>query len=97
MTRSYVARHVVGQGELPLPNLIQEIYEGDYAARTRAEIFSSDVSDSLREAVLRGRRGGRASLEKTLREVIELVMRCVVVQQASERTQVNCLQRRTRR
>jgi sugar phosphate isomerase/epimerase len=50
--RSFADRHVVGQGEIPLPALLQAIHQGGYHGAYTLEIFSEDVPDSLWETDL---------------------------------------------
>lgn len=50
--RSFADRHVVGQGEIPLPVLLQAIHRSGYRGAYTLEIFSEDVPDSLWEADL---------------------------------------------
>ncbi len=70
--RSFADRHIVGQGEIPLPILIQAIYESGYGGAYTLEIFSQDVPNSLWEADLPGViRESRIGLEKAWKEAIE--------------------------
>jgi sugar phosphate isomerase/epimerase len=50
--RSFEDRHVVGQGEIPLPELLRGTHEGGYRGAYTLEIFSNDVPDPLWEADL---------------------------------------------
>ncbi len=50
--RSFADRHVVGQGEIPLPALLRAIHQGGYGGTYTLEIFSKDVPDSLWETDL---------------------------------------------
>ncbi len=47
--RSFEDRHVVGRGEIPLPELIRAIQEAGYPGAYTLEIFSRNVPDSLWE------------------------------------------------
>ena len=48
--RSLADRHIVGQGEIPLPALIRAIHASGYRGAYVLEIFSSEVPDSLWDA-----------------------------------------------
>lgn len=50
--RSFADRHVVGQGEMPLPDLLQAVHESGYRGAYALEIFSQNVPDSLWESDL---------------------------------------------
>jgi sugar phosphate isomerase/epimerase len=68
--RSLEDRHVVGKGEIPLPDLIRATHETGYRGAYTLEIFSQDVPDSLWEreglaAVITERREG---LKRAFRE-----------------------------
>jgi sugar phosphate isomerase/epimerase len=70
--RSFADRHIVGQGEIPLPALIHAIHEGGYRDAYTLEILSSDVPNPLWNADLSEViRGSRAGLERAWREAFE--------------------------
>ncbi len=70
--RSVADRHVVGQGEIPLPSLIRAIHESGYRGAYVLEIFSSEVPDSLWDTDLSEViRDSRIGLEKAWREAVE--------------------------
>lgn len=70
--RSFADRHIVGQGEIPLPALIRAIHESGYRGAYMLEIFSGDVPNSLWDANLSGViNDSRLGLEKAWREAIE--------------------------
>jgi sugar phosphate isomerase/epimerase len=50
--RSFEDRHIVGQGDIPLPILIRAIRESGYRGAYTLEVFSSGVPDSLWESDL---------------------------------------------
>jgi sugar phosphate isomerase/epimerase len=70
--RSLADRHIVGQGEIPLPALIRAIHASGYRGAYVLEIFSSEVPDSLWDADLsRVVSDSRIGLEKAWREAVE--------------------------
>jgi sugar phosphate isomerase/epimerase len=70
--RSFADRHIVGQGEIPLPALIRAIHESGYRGPYALEILSQDVPDSLWDADLSEViRESRSGLEKAWREAVE--------------------------
>lgn len=70
--RSVADRHIVGQGEIPLPALIHAIHDSGYRGAYVLEIFSSEVPDSLWDADLSGVIGNsRIGLEKAWKEAVE--------------------------
>jgi sugar phosphate isomerase/epimerase len=70
--RSFADRHIVGQGEIPLPALIRTIHESGYRGPYTLEILSQDVPDSLWDADLcEVIRESRTGLEKAWREALE--------------------------
>ncbi len=70
--RSVADRHIVGQGEIPLPALIHAIHESGYRGAYVLEIFSSEVPDSLWDTDLSEViRDSRIGLEKAWREAFE--------------------------
>ncbi len=71
--RSAADRHIVGQGEIPLPALIRAIHDSGYRGAYVLEIFSSEVPDSLWDAELSGVvSDSRIGLERAWREAVEL-------------------------
>jgi len=71
--RSAADRHIVGQGEIPLPALIRAIHDSGYRGAYVLEIFSSEVPDSLWDAELSGVvSDSRIGLERAWREAAEL-------------------------
>jgi sugar phosphate isomerase/epimerase len=50
--RSYLDRHIPGQGEIPLPRLLRAIHESGYRGPYVVEIFSSGVPNALWESDL---------------------------------------------
>jgi sugar phosphate isomerase/epimerase len=69
--RSYADRHIIGQGEIPIPTLIRAIHESGYRGAYTLEIFSQDVPNSLWDADLsRVIRENRAGLEEAWREAL---------------------------
>jgi sugar phosphate isomerase/epimerase len=70
--RSFADRHIVGQGEIPLPALIRAVDESGYRDAYTLEILSSDVPNPLWEADLSEViRESRSGLEKAWREAFE--------------------------
>jgi sugar phosphate isomerase/epimerase len=45
--RSYLDRHIPGQGEIPLPRLLRAVHDSDYRGPYVVEIFSSGVPGAL--------------------------------------------------
>jgi sugar phosphate isomerase/epimerase len=70
--RSLADRHIVGQGEIPLPALIRAIHDSGYRGVYVLEIFSSEVPNSLWDTDLSGVvSDSRIGLEKAWREAVE--------------------------
>ncbi len=70
--RSFADRHIVGQGEIPLPALIRAIHDSGYRGVYVLEIFSSEVPNSLWDTDLSGVvSDSRIGLEKAWREAVE--------------------------
>jgi sugar phosphate isomerase/epimerase len=70
--RSFADRHIIGQGEIPLPALLHAIHEGGYRDAYALEILSQDVPNPLWDADLSEViRDSRSGLEKAWREAFE--------------------------
>lgn len=54
MPRSFADRHIVGRGEVPLPDLLRAVHESGYRGAYTLEIFSDGVPDSLWETDISG-------------------------------------------